>query len=294
MLHRELAAKERSLRESIRGYGRVVIAFSGGVDSALVLCVAAQELGSGATGITARSASLPQRELDEAVAVARALGARHEIIETDELEDPRYAANPLNRCYFCKRTLYGRLSEIARERGAVILDGFNRDDAGDWRPGRKAAAEFGIHSPLADSGFGKAEVRVLAQRLGLEIWDKPAMACLSSRIPYGTPISAELLRRIEEAERVILAAGLRECRVRHHAEIARIEVPLDQLPLLVEPGRRERIVAGVQAAGYRYVTFDLGGYVQGEFNRSPVAPANDFRTPSAAMNEKPGASRSRA
>lgn len=265
----ELARKEHALREIVRGLGRVVVAFSGGVDSALVLHVATQELGDDAIGITAHSASLPQHEETAAVATARASGAQHEIIVTHEVEDARYAANPPNRCYFCKRELYGRLVEIAAERGAAaVLDGFNLDDASDWRPGRKAAAEFGVRSPLAEARFAKDDVRALAQHLGLSVWDKPAMACLSSRFPYGTAITLELLAQVERAERAVLDAGLRECRVRHHGDIARIEVPLDCVPLLVEPDRRERIVSGVRAAGYRYVAIDLEGYVSGGFNLS--------------------------
>ncbi len=264
----ELARKERTLREIIRGFGRVVVAFSGGVDSALVLHVATQELGENAIGITAQSASLPEREEAAAAATARASGAQHEVIVTHEVEDPAYAANPPNRCYFCKRELYGRLVEIAVSRGgAVVVDGFNRDDASDWRPGRKAAREFGVRSPLAEAAFGKDDVRALAHHLGLSVWDKPAMACLSSRFPYGTAITLELLAQVERAERAVLDAGLRECRVRHHGEVARIEVPVDCVPLLVEPARRERIAEGVRAAGYRYVTIDLDGYVSGGFNR---------------------------
>ena len=263
----ELDLKEQKLRELIRGYGRCIVAFSGGVDSALVLHVATEELGADAIGITAHSASLSLRERQSAIATARASGAAHEIIETREVEDPEYAANPVNRCYFCKRELYGRLTEMARERGAfVVLDGFNVDDAGDWRPGRKAAAEFGVRSPLADAGMRKDDVRALARRLDLQVWDKPAMACLSSRFPYGTQITLELLAQVERAEQVILDEGIRECRVRHHDDVARIEVPLDLLPLVLEPDRRSRIIEGVRAAGYRHVVVDLRGYVRGGFN----------------------------
>ena len=263
----ELDRKEQRLRELIRGYGRCIVAYSGGVDSALVLHVATQELGSDAIGITAHSASLPEREREGAVSTARASGALHEIIETREVEDPRYAANPENRCYFCKRELYGRLAEIARERSAsVVLDGFNVDDKSDWRPGRKAASEFGVRSPLAEAGMRKDDVRELARRLDLHVWDKPAMACLSSRFPYGTQITLELLARVERAEQVVLDEGIRECRVRHHGDVARIEVPLDLLPLVLEPDRRSRIIEGVRATGYRHVVVDLDGYVRGGLN----------------------------
>jgi len=244
------------------------VAFSGGVDSALVLHVAAQELGERAVGITARSESLAEREYAGAVTFAAAVDARHEVIETRELHDPSYAANPVDRCYFCKSELYGRLDAIARERGIpYIVDGYNRDDEGDWRPGRKAAREHAVRSPLYEAELRKDDVRALARRLDLDVWDKPALACLSSRFPYGTPITLELLRQVDRAEQAVHDAGLRACRVRHHGDVARIEVPPDEIPAVADPTRRQRIVDGVRAAGYRYVTLDLGGYVSGGFNR---------------------------
>jgi uncharacterized protein len=262
-----LKVKEARLRAVFRDLGSCIVAFSGGVDSALVLHVGAQELGDRALGITARSESLAEREYTGAVGFAAAIAARHEVVDTHELADPSYAANPANRCYFCKSELYGRLEEIARERGIPhIVDGYNRDDEGDWRPGRAAAREHGVRSPLHEAGLRKADVRELAQRLGLEVWDKPALACLSSRFPYGTPITLELLRQVDRAEQAVHDAGLRACRVRHHGDIARIEVPAEDIATVADPERRARIVAGVQAAGYRYVTLDLGGYVSGGFN----------------------------
>ena len=264
-----LDVKEAQLRATFRELGSCIVAFSGGVDSALVLHVAAQELGDRALGITARSESLAEREYAGALGFAAGIAAHHEVIDTDELTDPSYAANPANRCYFCKSELYGKLEQIARERGIpYIVDGYNRDDEGDWRPGRAAAREHGVRSPLFDAGLRKADVRELARRLGLEVWDKPALACLSSRFPYGTPITFELLRQVDRAEQAVHDAGLRACRVRHHGDLARIEVPGEDIAAAADPQRRAAIVAGVRAAGYRYVTLDLGGYVSGGFNPS--------------------------
>ncbi len=263
----DIDVKERRLRTLLRSLETVVVAFSGGVDSALVLKIAGDELGENAFGVTGRSESLAGTELEGANAFAAEIGARHEVLDTHELLDPNYAANPANRCYFCKKELYGKLREVADARGArYIVDGFNLDDEGDWRPGRKAAREFGVRSPLAEAGFRKTDVRSLARKLGLEVWDKPALACLSSRFPYGTPITLELLRQVDAAETAVKAAGVRVCRVRHHGEVARIEVPADDVARLAEPGIRERIAAGVKAAGYRYVALDLGGYVPGNLN----------------------------
>lgn len=266
-LSSDLDAKAERLRAIVRELGSCVVAFSGGVDSALMLHVATTELGEGALGVTGRSESLAEREYADALTFAGSVGAHHAVIETRELSDPNYAANPVNRCYFCKSELYTKLREIAARRGfAAIVDGFNRDDEGDWRPGRKAARENGVRSPLAEAGFTKADVRALARELGLEVWDKPALACLSSRFPYGTEITLELLRQVDRAEQAVHDAGIRSCRVRHHGEVARIEVPLHELARFSDPALRDAVVAGVKAAGYRFVALDLGGYVTGSLN----------------------------
>jgi uncharacterized protein len=264
----ELRIKEQRLREVVRGYGRCLIAFSGGVDSALVVAVAARELGDRALAVTGVSPSLPRAECDAAVAFAQAVGASHYLLDTNELADPNYAANPANRCYFCKSELYGRMLRFARERGFVtIADGLNLDDLSEMRHGRRAADERGVRSPLAEAGFTKADVRDLARALELDVWDKPAAACLSSRFPTGTAITRELLERVENAEVVLRDAGLRDYRVRHHGEVARIEVPLDALEVVMR--QRETILHGVRAAGYRYVSLDLGGYVRGGVAATP-------------------------
>lgn len=272
----EVSARHEALqrlRRLVRGYESTITAFSGGIDSTLVAVVAQQELGKRALAVTAVSPSLPPSEREETARLAAALNLRHRFIETRELDDPRYAANPRDRCYFCKTHLYEALAPLARRIGArYVLNGFNLDDRGDWRPGARAAAERGdlVRSPLLDAGFDKAMIRAVARDLGLPNWDKPAMACLASRIPYGTPVTVEALERIANAEAALRALGLRQLRVRHHGEIARIETDAEGMALLLREEIRARAVEGVRRAGYAFVALDLAGYRRGSLNETPA------------------------
>ena len=259
--------KVTRLRALLADLERAVVCFSGGVDSTYLLAETVGAIGSRAVALTAVSPSLAPEEGADARRLARELGARHVLVETYELDDPRYAANPANRCYFCKQEVYGRAVTEARKLGAVhVLDGFNRDDRDDWRPGRQAARELGVRSPLDEMGFTKADVRAAARRLDLPVWDKPALACLSSRFPYGTPVTPARLTQVATCERVLRAHGFRVCRVRYFGPLARIEVAPEEVARLREPALLADVTARFRAAGFSDVEVDPAGYRRGALN----------------------------
>lgn len=255
------------LKEAISAHESMLVAFSGGVDSTLVLKVAYEVLGSRAAGLLAVSESLPRAERDEAMALAAGIGAPLHIVHSREMEDPRYRANPDDRCYFCKSELFERLEDEAKKLGfRTLAYGANLDDQGDFRPGMTAARERSVVAPLIEARLGKAEIRQVARDLGLPNWDKPARACLSSRIPHGVEVTPERLRAIETAEAGLASLGFRQFRVRWHGEIARIELDPEEMSRLSDPEIRTRLTTLVKDAGFRFVTVDLEGYRQGSLN----------------------------
>lgn len=267
-----LRRKAAALRARLGGMPSLIIAYSGGVDSAYLAYAATRILGSRALSVTADSPSYPDRHRQLALRLARQFGFQHEIVRTAEMERPEYRANPANRCYFCKHELYTHLSALARARGiAIIADGSNADDRGDYRPGRQAAREFGVCSPLDEADLTKTEIRELSRRAGLPTWDEPASACLSSRIPYFSEVTDEKLRMIEGAEAVLRGLGFRIFRVRHHGEadpLARIELGPEELARAVEDETATIIDRELRALGYRHVTLDLRGYRLGSLNEA--------------------------
>ena len=264
-----LDRKFQYMQDILRSLERVAVAFSAGVDSTFVLKVAIDTLGpANVVAITGRSDSLAQDELDATIDLARQLGAEHVVVDTHEMDNPNYAANPANRCFYCKSTLYEHMGPIMRERGiAHAVNGTNADDYGDYRPGLQAAEQFQVRAPAAEAGLTKQDIRELSARLGLPTFDKPAMPCLASRIPYGEAITPEKLRMIEQGEAYLRRQlGLTNCRVRHHGVLARIEVPADQIERLASADVRTALDAHFRGIGYQYVALDLRGFRSGALN----------------------------
>lgn len=266
--------KYEKLKNLLQGMEKVLVAFSGGVDSSFLLKVARDVLGDGVLAVIAGSETYPEKEKEEAIQLAQRMGVKHRVIYTHELENPDFAQNPPQRCYFCKTELFGRLKEIADEEGiSHVLDGSNFEDLEDFRPGTEAGKELGIRSPLREAGLVKSEIRELSRSLGLPTWNKPSLACLSSRFPYYTEIDRQGLRQVEQAEEFLREIGFTQVRVRHHGQIARIEVEPREMPRFLEKNLREKALDRFKKIGYSYITLDLAGYRTGSMNEPLKNPA---------------------
>lgn len=264
-----LERKQAGLIAALAGMGSVIVAYSGGADSAYLAWAAQRALGDGALAMTADSASLPESHKRDAEEFARAWSIRHEYVATREFENPEYLKNDRNRCFHCKDELFARLDEIAKGRGIVhVIYGVNVDDLGDYRPGQRAAKLHGVSAPLVDAGLTKAEIRELSRRAGLATWDRPASACLSSRIPYGTPVTIQNVKTVERGEEEIRALGFRQFRVRFHGELVRIEIAPEELARALAPEMARAFTAVFKPLGFHYVTLDLEGYRQGSLNEA--------------------------
>jgi pyridinium-3,5-biscarboxylic acid mononucleotide sulfurtransferase len=264
-----LKEKQEKLFGALRKLGRVIIAYSGGTDSAYLAWAAVQTLGENAVAITADSASVPESHKRDAEEFARQFGLRHEYIQSKEFDNPLFSANNPDRCFHCKDELFERLEQVGRERGIPhVIYGVNVDDLGDYRPGQNAAAKHKVKAPLIEAGLRKAEIRELSRRAGLPTWDRPAAACLSSRIPYGTPVTVERVKTVERGEEAIKALGFRQFRVRFHGELVRLEIAPDEMPKALNMEMASKFTAIFKDLGFHYVTLDMQGYRQGAMNET--------------------------